>query len=129
MANRAGTETAKHPDEGADHFPMNQQTKQEPAAMGQTFNEVKIEDFSKITVERQPHQQIEMAIITIGGGGMKGMAYKDEVLAAAGWRIARLGTYAGKPELAAEAFNRIRSVLAMTEDPTEILDKLSVKEE
>lgn len=92
--------------------------------MAHCFNEVQPEDFSKITLDRLPHQEIESTIIRIGGGGVAGMKYKDEVLAAAGWKIERLRTYAGNPELAAEAFNRIREVLADTDDRDEIMDRL-----
>lgn len=92
--------------------------------MSREFAEVSAEDFSKITVERLPHQEIEMALITIGGGGVRGTQYKTEVVQAAGWRGDRLSTYAGKPELAAETFNRIRSVLAETEDMDEVMVRL-----
>jgi hypothetical protein len=48
------------------------------------------------------------------------------VVQAAGWRGERLSTYAGKPELAAAAFNKIRGVLAETEDMNEVMAKVKV---
>jgi hypothetical protein len=92
--------------------------------MSRAFTEVQPDDFSRITIERLPHQEIEMALIAIGGGGVRGTQFKTEVVQAAGWKGERLSTYAGKPEMAAEAFNRIRTVLAETEDMDEIMARL-----
>lgn len=92
--------------------------------MSKVFAEVHPDDFSKITLERLPHQQIEMALIAIGGGGVRGTQFKTEVVQAAGWKGERLSTYAGKPEMAASAFNRIRSVLTETENMDEILTRI-----
>ena len=94
--------------------------------MGREFAEVQAEDFSKITIDRMPHQEIEMALIAIGGGGVRGTQFKTEVVRAAGWNSERLATYAGKPEKAATAFNRIRAVLAETDEQEQVLDKLKV---
>ncbi len=92
--------------------------------MGREFAEVQADDFSKITIERLPHQEIEMALIAIGGGGVRGTQFKTDVVRAAGWNGERLATYAGKPEKAAAAFNRIRAVLVDTEDQDQIIDKV-----
>lgn len=92
--------------------------------MGKEFAEVQAEDFSKITIDRLPHQEIEMALIAIGGGGVRGTQFKTDVVRAAGWNGERLATYAGKPEKAAAAFNRIRDVLTETEDQDQILAKV-----
>jgi hypothetical protein len=92
--------------------------------MVREFAEVQPDDFSKITIERLPHQEIEMALIAIGGGGVRGTQFKTEVVQAAGWRSERLSTYAGKPEMAAEAFNRIRAVLAETNDKDEVITRV-----
>lgn len=89
--------------------------------MTKAFSEVQAEDFSRITVERLPHQEIEMALIALGGGGVKGIQYKTDVVKAAGWNRERLSTYAGNPELAAETFNRIRTALAETDDPDQVV--------
>lgn len=93
--------------------------------MSRDYTEVRVEDFSKITLERLPHQQIEMALIAIGGGGVRGIEFKTNVVKAAGWNRERLSTYAGNPELAAAAFNRIRSVLSETDDPERVVSLLS----
>jgi hypothetical protein len=92
--------------------------------MSRAFAEVHPDDFSKITIERLPHQEIEMALIAIGGGGVRGTQFKTEVVQAAGWKGERLSTYAGKPEMAATAFNKIRSVLTETEDMEAIMAKV-----
>jgi len=94
--------------------------------MAREFAEVQAEDFSKITIERMPHQEIEMALIAIGGGGVRGTQFKTEVVRAAGWNGERLATYAGKPEKAAAAFNKIRTVLAETDEQDQVMDKLKV---
>ena len=94
--------------------------------MAREFAEVQAEDFSKITIERMPHQEIEMARIAIGGGGVRGTQFKTDVVRAAGWNGERLATYAGKPEKAAAAFNKIRAVLAETDEQDQVMDKLKV---
>jgi len=94
--------------------------------MAREFAEVQAEDFSKITIERMPHQEIEMALIAIGGGGVRGTQFKTDVVRAAGWNGERLATYAGKPEKAAAAFNKIRAVLAETDEQDQVMDKLKV---
>lgn len=92
--------------------------------MGKEFTPVQADDFSKLTIERLPHQAIEMALISIGGGGVKGIDFKTEMVKAAGWNRDRLSTYSGNPDLAAEAFNRIRDILAETEDAGELRTRL-----
>ncbi len=92
--------------------------------MGKEFSPVQADDFSKLTIDRLPHQEIEMALISIGGGGVKGIDFKTEMVKAAGWNRERLSTYSGNPELAAEAFNRLRELLAETEDAGELRSRL-----
>lgn len=92
--------------------------------MSKAFPEVQAEDFSKITMERLPHQEIEMALIAIGGGGVRGTQFKTDAVRAAGWNGERLATYAGKPDKAAAAFNRLRNVLAETDDMAQIMSRL-----
>lgn len=93
--------------------------------MGKEFTQVQADDFSKITPDRLPHQEIEMALISIGGGGVRGIDFKTEMVKAAGWNRERLSTYSGNPDLAAEAFNRIRELLAETEDAGELRSRLA----
>jgi len=92
--------------------------------MSKEFSEIQADDFSKITIERLPHQEVEMALIAIGGGGVKGIAYKTDIIKAAGWNKERLSTYSGNPELAAAAFNKIRLALAETEEPEELASRM-----
>jgi hypothetical protein len=93
--------------------------------MASSYREVAADDFSKITTDTLPHQEIERAIILIGGGGVKGMQFKTEVLTKAGWSTDKLRTFISKPDQAAEIFNRIRGILEQTEDRDEILERLS----
>lgn len=88
------------------------------------FTEVNAEDFAKLTLERLPHQEIETALISIGGSGIEGTKFKTRVLKAAGWKYERLTTYAAHPETAAEAFNRVRTILQETDDPDQIIQRL-----
>jgi len=97
--------------------------------MGKEFTQVHSDDFSKITLDRLPHQEIEMALISIGGGGVKGIEFKTEMVKAAGWSRDRLSTYSGNPDLAAEAFNRIRELLVETEDAGELRTRLQERAE
>jgi len=89
------------------------------------FEEVKAEDFSKLTIDPLPHQAIERAIIAIGGGGVAGMQFKNEILVKAGWSTDRLRSYASRADQAAQAFNRVRVILEDTEDRDELLSRLS----
>jgi len=88
--------------------------------MSNNFAEVSVEDFSKITMDRLPHQEIETALITMGGGGVRGTEFKTDMLKRAGWTGNALTSFAKRPEVAAEAFNRVRLAIAETEDPDKL---------
>jgi len=88
--------------------------------MNRDFVEVQVDDFMKITVEALPHQEIETVLSTIGGGGAKGVAFKQEMLKIAGWTGNKLTSFAKDPESAAEAFNKVRLALAKTDNPDDI---------
>ena len=92
--------------------------------MSREFPEIQTDDFSKITLQRLPHQDIEMTLIQIGGGGVRGTQFKTDAVRAAGWRGESLATYAGKPEMAAQAFNRLREILAETDDKDQVMERL-----
>jgi len=92
--------------------------------MSDEFKEVTAEDFSKITIERLPHQDIENALIQLGGGGVKGMDFKNKALKRAGWPGDRLTSFAKKPEEAAKAFNAVRSALTNAEDADALMSAL-----
>jgi len=94
--------------------------------MGQTFAEVSADDFSKITLDPLPHQAIETALTTMGGGGSHGVDYKLEMLKMAGWKGNKLTSFAKDPEGASKAFNKIRKALKKTDnadDLRNLLDK------
>jgi len=84
--------------------------------MSQELRKVSAEDFTKLTTERLPHQDIENALIAMGGGGVKGMDFKNNALKKAGWKGDRLTSFAKKPEDAAKAFNTVRKALKETDD-------------
>ena len=92
--------------------------------MSNTYAEVKPEDFSKISRERLPHQEIESALILIGGGGVKGTQYKISVIREAGWNKGTTIGYAHSADVAANAFNRVRQVLVQTDDPDQLLEQI-----
>lgn len=93
--------------------------------MSEEFREVSAEDFSKLTIERLPHQEIESALIALGGGGVKGMEFKNNALKKAGWKGDRLTSFAKKPEDAAKAFNAVRQALKDANDKNGLLAALS----
>jgi hypothetical protein len=92
--------------------------------MNREFPEIQADDFSKISLQRLPHQEIEMALIQIGGGGVRGTQFKTDAVRAAGWNGERLSTYAGKPDVAAQVFNRLRDILAETDDMAQVMARL-----
>ena len=85
--------------------------------MSNEFSEVNADDFSKITPDRLPHQDIETALIAMGGGGVKGMTYKNDILKRAGWTGNALTSFAKRPDVAAKAFNKVRTAFGETKDP------------
>lgn len=93
--------------------------------MSMQFQEVHPDDFLKITIERLPHQDIETALIKIGGGGVEGSDFKTRLVKAAGWTKLRLSSYAGDPAMAATAFNKIRQALSQTDNPEQLFNLVS----
>lgn len=89
--------------------------------MSKNFPEVSPDDFMKITTNRLPHQDIEAELINIGGGGVDGTNFKNDLVKAAGWKKMRLSSYAGDPQMAATAFNKIREALTKTINPDELI--------
>lgn len=85
--------------------------------MSNEYPEVNADDFSKITIDRLPHQDIENALIAMGGGGVSGMSFKNDTLKRAGWTGNALTSFAKRPDVAAEAFNKVRAAFAKTDDP------------
>lgn len=85
--------------------------------------EVQEGDFMKITASL-PHLQIDQALVRIGGGGLHGTNFRDQLLKAAGWTGHKLTTYASRPAQAAAAFNIIRAALELTEESQELLTQV-----
>jgi len=73
-----------------------------------------------------PHVKIERLLTNIGGGSTVGAEYKQQILKLAGWKYDPIIGYAKHPEVAALAFNKLREIIAETQDKDEILSKLSV---
>ena len=88
------------------------------------IREVTPNDFLTFSKEKPPHSIIEQTLIEIGGNGNKGIAFKTEVLTAAGWNHGKLTSYGTHSEKAAGAFNKIREALMNTSDPSEVLSQL-----
>lgn len=90
------------------------------------FEEINPDDFSNFKPGYVfPHVKIEQLLTVVGGGSTAGTAYKSEVLKLAGWKHDSLIGYAKHPEVAAEAFNKLRDIIAKTQDKEEILAILS----
>lgn len=88
------------------------------------FDEVKPEHFGMISRNPLPHTLIDRAISQIGGSDVHGAQFRKDALAAAGWKHDGLVSFGKYPDAAAAAFNKIRTVLAETEVPDEVLAKL-----
>ncbi|HEY9104948.1 hypothetical protein [Chitinimonas sp.] len=86
------------------------------------FDEVQAEHFSSLSRNPFPHVLIDRALIQLGGD--HGGPYRNSVLAAAGWIHSNLTPFSKHPAEACNAFNRIRAVLAETEDPDAVLAAL-----
>jgi hypothetical protein len=86
------------------------------------FSEVKPEDFTTFSPKPAPHILIENELIKIGGTGAVGISFKSEVLKLAGWKYGDLSSYGRNPELASEAFNRVRQAIAKTDNKEQLLD-------
>ncbi len=72
--------------------------------------EIKAQDFLSFSRETPAYVKLEQMLIDLGGKGVKGTSYKMNVLNAAGWNYGKLISYGAHPEVAASAFNIIRSV-------------------
>ncbi|WJW75415.1 hypothetical protein QVG61_13140 [Thiohalobacter sp. IOR34] len=93
--------------------------------MDKTFDKVEADDFCRITCDLLPHQQIEKALIQLGGNGLEGMEFMAQALKAAGWKYERLTTFTTHPEVAATAFNRIARALAGSDTREALLAAVS----
>lgn len=80
--------------------------------MAKQYSEVHQDDFMKFGGERPSYLDIEDELMSMGGHGVSGNAFKKEALKLAGWTGGALTTYAQRPVVAANAFNKIREGLA-----------------
>lgn len=89
-----------------------------PKKTDMDIGQVTTDEFSRIEGKLPNYLRIEATLTEIGGGGWKGLAFKQQVLQGTG-----LGyrSYSINPKESAKAFNRIREVLAATSDKRRIL--------
>ncbi len=71
------------------------------------------------------HVKLEQLLTNIGGGGTDGTSYKNQAMKAAGYKYDPIIGYAKHPQAAAEAFNKIRTAMAQTQDKDALLEKLT----
>ncbi|MGR2660548.1 MULTISPECIES: hypothetical protein [Chromobacterium] len=88
------------------------------------FDEVRPEHFTTLSRNPFPHILIDRALQQIAGGSADGSQFRKDVLAAAGWSHGGLTPFGKYPADACEAFNRIRKVLEVTQEPDAILAEL-----
>ncbi|UTV99098.1 hypothetical protein KDW99_17910 [Marinomonas rhizomae] len=92
--------------------------------MSKQFAEVQQDDFMKFGGDRPSYLEIEDALMNLGGHGVSGNHFKNEMVKLAGWTGGALTTYAQRPAVAQAAFNRIREVLPKAKTPEELKDIL-----
>lgn len=92
------------------------------------FGDVQLEDFTTFKAGViLTHVEIEKKLIEIGGKGVKGNDFKKECLVRAGWKYGKLTSYGAYPEVAVEAFTKLKAILESVEDACDsdvIMDKL-----
>ncbi|NLQ17783.1 hypothetical protein HGG82_09105 [Marinomonas sp. M1K-6] len=88
--------------------------------MSKQFTEVQQDDFMKFGGERPSYLDIEDALMTLGGHGVGGNHFKNEMVKLAGWTGGALTTYAQRAAVAQAAFNRIRELLPKASTPEEL---------
>lgn len=88
--------------------------------MSKQFAEVQQDDFMKFGGERPSYLEIEDALMSLGGHGVGGNNFKNEMVKLAGWTGGALTTYAQRAAVAQAAFNRIREVLPKATTPDEL---------
>jgi|GEM_PF-2567913 hypothetical protein len=88
------------------------------------FEEVDPTHFSTLRREPFPHVLIEQTLSQMGEGGVRGNNFRKEALNAAGWPFDGLTTFSKHPQQAADAFNRLRRVLAVHKRPDAVIKAL-----
>lgn len=95
--------------------------------MTNQFAEVQQDDFMKFGGERPSYLAIEDKLMALGGHGVAGNAFKNEMVKLAGWTGGALTTYAQRPAVAQAAFNKIRAVLPQVSSAEELKAALAKK--
>ncbi|MCV2403646.1 hypothetical protein OFY17_12260 [Marinomonas sp. C2222] len=88
--------------------------------MSKQFAEVQQDDFMKFGGERPSYLLIEDALMELGGHGVNGNNFKNDMIKLAGWTGGALTTYAQRAAVAQAAFNKIRAVLPKVSTAAEL---------
>lgn len=88
--------------------------------MSKEFAEVQQDDFMKFGGERPSYLLIEDALMELGGHGVSGNNFKNDMIKLAGWTGGALTTYAQRAAVAQAAFNKIREILPKVSTATEL---------
>ncbi|MGL4603255.1 MAG: hypothetical protein ACRCU9_03825 [Iodobacter sp.] len=91
------------------------------------FDEVMAEHFNIISRTPLPHVLIEQALMQIGGGGVDGTKFKRKALLVAGWKHPGVVSYGKHPAEACQAFNKLRLILAESQEAEVIMAQLQKK--
>ncbi len=89
------------------------------------FDEVMPQHFITLSRTPYPHILIDHALLQLAGGGSEASQFRLQVLAAAGWKHHAVTPMAKYPAEASVVYNRVRDVLALTQDPQQILEELA----
>ncbi|MGB2065441.1 hypothetical protein MGA5115_01237 [Marinomonas gallaica] len=88
--------------------------------MAKQYAEVHQDDFMKFGGDRLSYLDIEDDLMALAGHGVAGNNFKKEILKMAGWTGGALTTYAQRPVVAANAFNKVREGLAKVSTAEEL---------
>ena len=95
--------------------------------MSNQFAEVQQDDFMTFGGERPSYLAIEDKLMSLGGHGVAGNAFKNEIVKLAGWTGGALTTYAQRAAVAQAAFNKIRVILPKVSSTEELRAALTKK--
>lgn len=86
---------------------------------------VREKEFFQIEGSLPNHIKIERALADIGGGGWRGLEFKETALKVAGWHDGSKKPYSHDPQQAAHVFNKIRILLSQKTSHQDSLIKRS----
>lgn len=90
------------------------------------LNPINKDDFAKVGAKPE-HEKVEELLEAIGGGGLVGMQFKNDLIKACGWKPPKPTPYSKHPKFAATVFNKIIDALNQTKDKAKLLEILKVK--